>query len=108
MMYPKQKRRKKRKEHKPSILHQKDGTCYLCIKLRKDYRIHPVVHEHHIFGGPNRQISEAKGLKVYLCLEHHLWGGTRRYITIMKLCASCSRTAREPMSARTPERSSWR
>ena len=74
MMYPKQKRRKKRKEHKPSILHQKDGTCYLCIKLRKDYRIHPVVHEHHIFGGPNRQISEAKGLKVYLCLEHHLWG----------------------------------
>ena len=74
MKYPKQKRRKKRKEHKPSILHQKDGTCYLCIKLRKDYRIHPVVHEHHIFGGPNRQISEAKGLKVYLCPEHHLWG----------------------------------
>lgn len=74
MKYPKQKRRKKRKEHKPSILHQKDGTCYLCIKLRKDYRIHPVVHEHHIFGGPNRQISEAEGLKVYLCLEHHLWG----------------------------------
>lgn len=74
MIYPKQKRRKKRKRHKDSILHKKDGTCYLCIKLMQDFRIHPVVHEHHIFGGPNRQISEAVGLKVYLCPEHHLYG----------------------------------
>lgn len=107
MMYPKQKRRKKRKEHKPSILHQKDGTCYLCIKLRKDYRIHPAVHEHHIFGGPNRQISEAKGLKVFFAWNT-ISGGTRRYITIMRSCASCSRTDREPMNVHTPERSSWR
>lgn len=108
MKYPKQKRRKKRKEHKPSILHQKDGTCYLCIKLRKDYRIHPVVHEHHIFGGPNRQISEAKGLKVYLCLEHHLWGHQAVHNNHGIMRASCSRTDREPMNVHTPERSSWR
>lgn len=72
MMYPKT-RKKKRKQHKHSILHQKDGTCYLCMKSG-DYRRHQVVHEHHIFGGPNRQISEAEGMKVYLCLAHHIDG----------------------------------
>ncbi len=74
MMFPKPQRRKRRKKHKASILHCKDGTCYLCMKLRKDYRLYPVVHEHHIYDGPNRSISEAEGLKVYLCLEHHIWG----------------------------------
>lgn len=28
----------------------------------------------HIFGGSNRDKSEAEGLKVYLCLEHHISG----------------------------------
>lgn len=65
--------RKKRKKHKASILQQKDGTCYLCM-LQGDYRIHPVVHEHHIYDGPNRAISEAEGFKVYLCLSHHTCG----------------------------------
>lgn len=74
MMFPKPQRKKKRKRHKASILHCKDGTCYLCMKLKEDYRIYPVVHEHHIYDGPNRSISEAEGLKVYLCLEHHIWG----------------------------------
>lgn len=74
MMIPKPKKVKKRKKHKESILHVKDGTCYLCMKLNDDYRKHQVVHEHHIFGGYNRQISEAEGLKVYLCLAHHIDG----------------------------------
>lgn len=74
MMFPKPQRRKKRKKHKASILQSRDGTCYLCMKLSKDYRIRPVVHEHHIYDGPNRKISEAEGLKVYLCLEHHVIG----------------------------------
>jgi hypothetical protein len=65
---------RKRKKHKPSILHQKDGTCYLCVKLDRDYRYHDVVQEHHIYNGPNRRISEAEGLKVYLCLRHHTDG----------------------------------
>lgn len=74
MMFPKPQRKKKRKMHKPSIMHRKDGTCYLCMKLQEDYRIHPVVHEHHIYNGPNRFISEAEGMKVYLCPEHHILG----------------------------------
>lgn len=74
MMFPKPQRKKKRKKHKDSILHCKDGTCYLCIKLRDDYRIYPVVHEHHVYDGPNRRISEAEGFKVYLCQSHHTDG----------------------------------
>lgn len=73
MMYPKQQRKKKRKKHKSSILHRKDGTCYMCM-LNGDYRRQQYTEEHHIFGGPNRQISEAEGLKVYLCREHHTAG----------------------------------
>ena len=75
LLFPKQKAAKKRKTHKPSILHRKDGTCYLCVRLHGDYRCHPMVHEHHIYGGTaNRSISEAAGLKVYLCPEHHELG----------------------------------
>ena len=44
------------------------------MKLKGDYRRYPVVHEHHIYDGPNRQNSEAEGLKVYLCLDHHIMG----------------------------------
>ena len=32
------------------------------------------LQEHHIFGGPNRKIAEAEGLKCWLCLEHHTQG----------------------------------
>lgn len=61
-------------KHKSSILQQKDGNCYLCMKLNGDYRMHTGLHEHHVFGGPNRKISEAEGFKVYLCPDHHLFG----------------------------------
>lgn len=74
MMIPKPQRKKKRRKHKDSILHCRDGTCYLCIMLDHNYRIHQIVHEHHIYGGPNRARSEAEGLKVYLCLAHHIDG----------------------------------
>lgn len=74
-MFPKPKKKKKRKKHKASILHCKDGTCYLCMKLNHNYRKHQEIQEHHVFPGkPGRQISEAEGFKVYLCLEHHLDG----------------------------------
>lgn len=65
MMYPKPVYKKKRKQHKPSILQRKDGTCYLCTRLDGFYGRQPL-QEHHIFGGPNRIHSEAYGLKVYL------------------------------------------
>ena len=76
LMFPKQKIKKKRKKHKKSILHNRsDGTCYLCARLHNDYRVHRYLEEHHVFGGdPNRTISEAEGLKAYLCLEHHRTG----------------------------------
>lgn len=58
-----------------SIMHQKDGTCYLCMKLEGNYFPQLVTQEHHvIFGTSNRKLSEKYGLKVYLCLEHHLTG----------------------------------
>lgn len=63
----------RRKKHKTSIMQKKDGRCYLCMKLHGDDRI-KTVQEHHAFGGPRRNASEAAGLKVYLCLEHHEYG----------------------------------
>ena len=65
---------KRRKKHKASILQEKDGRCYLCMMLNQDYTIRHGLHEHHIFGGANRQNSEAEGLKVYLCVQHHIDG----------------------------------
>lgn len=58
-----------------SIMHRKDGTCYLCAKLHGgDFWHYEVLHEHHvIYGdwGALRDLSEHYGLKVYLCLPHH-------------------------------------
>lgn len=73
-MFPKEAKKKKRKSHKASIMQEKDGTCYLCALLHRDYRTHSYLEEHHIYGGPNRDKSEAEGLKVYLCLRHHRTG----------------------------------
>lgn len=71
LMYPKTPGKKKRKKHPPSILHKKDGTCYLCMKLYENYAVYRTVHEHHVYPGKNRRISEENGFKVYLCFYHH-------------------------------------
>ena len=60
--FPKQKKKKRAKKkepERPSIMHSREsGTCYLCMKLHNDYRRHPALQEHHIFGGcPNRTHS---------------------------------------------------
>ena len=61
----------KRKRHKASIIHVKDGTCYLCM-MEGNYRRHMVLHKHHIFSGvANRKISEAEGFTCWLCPAHH-------------------------------------
>lgn len=58
-----------------SIMHQKDGTCWLCMKLNQDFSVKPYVEEHHaIYGTGRRKLSEQYGLKVYLCKEHHTCG----------------------------------
>ena len=73
--YPKTPKKKPRMRHPKSILQEKDGTCYLCVILHEDYRIHKDLHEHHIFSGTaNRKLSEQYGLKVYLCPDHHEYG----------------------------------
>lgn len=75
MLFPKQKSKKKRKHHPPSILHSKESrTCYLCVMLHDNWNEHRILDEHHVFGGPNRRNSEECGLKVYLCHDHHIYG----------------------------------
>lgn len=55
-----------------SIMHRKDGTCFLCLILHGNDGIYSYTEEHHvIFGRGRRKISEHYGLKVYLCPEHH-------------------------------------
>lgn len=74
LLFPKTPTKKKRMKHPASIMHDKSsGTCYLC-ELAGDYSTKPDLHEHHVFGGPNRKHSEEYGLKVYLCPQCHLYG----------------------------------
>lgn len=40
--------------------------CYRCGSIFN-------LHKHHIYGGPNRKISEQEGFYVYLCPMHHNW-----------------------------------
>lgn len=49
---------------------QEEKECFLC---RYFYDIENLIwlEDHHIFGGPNRHLSEKYGLKVYLCHKHH-------------------------------------
>lgn len=55
-------------------MQQKDGCCYLCVRLREDYGLKPIEEHHVSFGSANRTLSERFGLKVYLCPEHHRTG----------------------------------
>lgn len=65
LIFPKtQKKKKKRMKHPKSLLHEKNGTCYLCMLLDGNYKKHLFIDEHHIFGGPNRKHSEETGMKV--------------------------------------------
>lgn len=50
-----------------SIVQPDKTQCFLCGKnAQADYF---GLDEHHVYGGPNRKLSERYGLKVYLC--HH-------------------------------------
>ena len=73
MMYPKQKTKKRRMKHPPSILPQRPGECYLCERMGM-IRYWTYLERHHVFGGPNKKISEKYGFTVRLCVEHHREG----------------------------------
>lgn len=100
--FPKQKKKKRSKKkepERPSIMHSREsGTCYLCMKLHNDYRRHPALQEHHIFGGcPNRTHSGHYGLKVYLCNVCITWQeqGRRQYIQTKRSWICCMKRGRE-------------
>jgi len=71
---PKPQWKKKRKRHKQSILNTEKGTCFLCARLHNDHRQKYTEDHHILFGSGQRDISEAEGLKVDLCLDHHRAG----------------------------------
>lgn len=74
MAFPKPTWKKKRKHHKATILKSRKGVCYLCARLSDDYS-EKVTEEHHIlYGSGRRELAEAEGLKVYLCIPHHRTG----------------------------------
>ena len=41
------------------------------MKLDNNYRYHRVLHKHHIYLAALRDISEAEGFYVWLCVAHH-------------------------------------
>lgn len=43
---------------------QSEKECYVCKTTR-------CLHDHHIFRGPYRKMSEKLGMKVWLCVDHH-------------------------------------
>lgn len=47
-----------------SIIQTDKDRCYLCGRYGQ-------TEEHHVFGGPDRLMSEKYGLKVRLCIECH-------------------------------------
>ena len=53
------------------IQEEKDSQCFLCAMLDNDYSTRTGLEKHHIYGGPNRTLSEREGLYVYLCHQHH-------------------------------------
>lgn len=66
------KSKKKKQKKTSSIMHEKDGTCYLCMLLHSNYAVYEYTEEHHIFyGTAKRKLSELYGLKVNLCVYHH-------------------------------------
>lgn len=73
LMFPKPGQAKKRKKHGVSLLHQRDGSCYIC---REIYGIgyQDNLQKHHIFGGANRDRAEEDGLYIWLCISHHTNG----------------------------------
>lgn len=74
MLYPKQKTKKRRRHHPESIIQKKNGRCLLCQIMDGDTGIKRGLQKHHIYDGPNRQVSEENGFYCYLCRRHHTDG----------------------------------
>ena len=67
-------RKKRRKTHSESIMHDREHRrqCYLCMLKYDDFSVRRGLERHHVmFGQGRRDKSEADGLTVYLCHDHH-------------------------------------
>ena len=52
LMFPKtQKKRKKRMKHPKSIIHEKNGTCYLCMLLDGNHKKHLLLDDSEVQTG---------------------------------------------------------
>lgn len=94
----------KRKKHGKSILQNKNGVCYLCYKLHRDFDWKQT-EEHHAFFGPLRTISEREGLKVYLCRDHHRTGPEAVHMN-HEICRMVQRDAQKKWEE-THTRAQW-
>lgn len=85
LMYPKPKRKKRRKKHPASILPGQKGICLLCARLYGDYTEKYTEVHHVFFGSGRRDISEQNGFTCNLCMAHHregpeaVHGRTKKY-----------------------------
>lgn len=75
LLFPKPGNGRRKKKHRPSILQEKDGRCYLCMKLHNDHTFKYTETHHVYFGRGQRDISEEYGFKVHLCIAHHEYSG---------------------------------
>lgn len=72
---PESKNKEEKKE--TQIKHSSEQRIRDLLSVRKVkgglWKKYPL-HEHHVYGGTNRTVSEENGFKVYLCLQHHIDG----------------------------------
>lgn len=77
-----------------SIVQPDRMKCFLCGRnAHADYW---GLDEHHVYGGPNRKLSEEYGLKVYLCHSTcHLYGAHKSAELSRQLKAEVQQIAME-------------
>lgn len=85
-----------------SIMHQKDGTCYLCMKLHQDFSEKRDLEEHHVIYGSRHKLAERYGLKVYLCSQHHRIGPEAVHFNV-EIAAGLKDEAQRAFEKRFPE-----
>jgi hypothetical protein len=87
-----------------SIIQEKTGQCYLCMKLHDDYSA-KYTEEHHVFmGTKDRKMSERFGLKVQLCKAHHEHdGGPEAVHRNHEICLGLQREAQKAFILNFPD-----
>ncbi len=87
-----------------SIMHEKDGTCYLCMMLHSDFSVKQTQEHHAVYGMGRRKLSEKYGLKVYLCFLHHTAdGGPEAVHRNAEIDRAVKRKAQEAFMKRWPQ-----